>query len=107
MPELLELLIFLPNKASNVRDLPLGKYIGRFIDDSIGNEIMLNPGKSVKNIGQRVCGYGFCEILNIAISFMIDKNASKYENKCFPDGHIKIPHLWPGQNPPPQATDRD
>ena len=19
-----------------------------------------------------------------------------------PDGHLKIPHLWPGQNPPPQ-----
>ena len=21
-----------------------------------------------------------------------------------PDGHFKIPHLWPGQNPPPRAT---
>jgi hypothetical protein len=21
---------------------------------------------------------------------------------CFPDGHLKIPHLWPGQNPPPR-----
>ena len=20
-----------------------------------------------------------------------------------PDGHLKIPHLWPGQNPPPQG----
>jgi ATP-dependent DNA helicase RecG len=20
-----------------------------------------------------------------------------------PDGHLKIPHLWPGQNPPPQC----
>jgi mRNA interferase YafQ len=20
----------------------------------------------------------------------------------FPDGHLKIPHLWPGQNPPPR-----
>ena len=21
----------------------------------------------------------------------------------FPDGHLKIPHVWPGQNPPPQC----
>jgi hypothetical protein len=21
----------------------------------------------------------------------------------FPDGHFKIPHLWPGQNPPPEV----
>jgi len=20
-----------------------------------------------------------------------------------PDGHLKIPHLWPGQNPPPKV----
>jgi hypothetical protein len=20
-----------------------------------------------------------------------------------PDGHLKIPHLWPGQNPPPEV----
>jgi len=23
------------------------------------------------------------------------------ENTITPDGHFKIPHLWPGQNPPP------
>jgi len=22
----------------------------------------------------------------------------------FPDGHLKIPHLWPGQNPPPSDS---
>ena len=21
-----------------------------------------------------------------------------------PDGHLKIPHLWPGQNPPPEVS---
>ncbi len=21
-----------------------------------------------------------------------------------PDGHLKIPHLWPGQNPPPSDS---
>ena len=23
--------------------------------------------------------------------------------KVGPDGHLKIPHLWPGQNPPPEC----
>ena len=26
------------------------------------------------------------------------------DNGDGPDGHFKIPHLWPGQNPPPRAT---
>ena len=31
----------------------------------------------------------------------------KYKNEFFlllPDGHFKIPHLWPGQNPPPEVS---
>jgi len=35
------------------------------------------------------------------------KNARRAKNDefytQFPDGHLKIPHLWPGQNPPPQG----
>ena len=27
--------------------------------------------------------------------------SSAYQDN--PDGHLKIPHLWPGQNPPPQG----
>jgi hypothetical protein len=29
------------------------------------------------------------------------KDTSVIFSMC-PDGHLKIPHLWPGQNPPPQ-----
>ena len=25
------------------------------------------------------------------------------KGRAIPDGHLKIPHLWPGQNPPPQG----
>jgi hypothetical protein len=28
-----------------------------------------------------------------------NKNVSLFAS---PDGHLKIPHLWPGQNPPPR-----
>ena len=24
--------------------------------------------------------------------------------RLYPDGHFKIPHLWPGQNPPPEVS---
>ena len=33
-----------------------------------------------------------------------DKFFKKHANRLrAPDGHLKIPHLWPGQNPPPEA----
>ena len=27
--------------------------------------------------------------------------AAKRRLLCFPGGHLKVPHLWPGQIPPP------
>ena len=34
---------------------------------------------------------------------VIKVGSSKGEITPYPDGHLKIPHLWPGQNPPPQG----
>jgi hypothetical protein len=31
------------------------------------------------------------------------KQGNPNRKPVFPDGHLKIPHLWPGQNPPPQG----
>ena len=31
------------------------------------------------------------------------KKAEFYDISLNPDGHFKIPHLWPGQNPPPEV----
>ncbi|MFA7178106.1 MAG: hypothetical protein WC114_12720, partial [Smithellaceae bacterium] len=41
----------------------------------------------------------FCAILVIEKGG-ISNNIDFYE-RTTPDGHLKIPHPWPGQNPPP------
>ena len=29
---------------------------------------------------------------------------ASHPQELIPDGHLKLPHLWPGQTPPPPAT---
>ena len=42
--------------------------------------------------------------------YLLEEDIEKLITSCSttsavgPDGHLKIPHLWPGQNPPPWAT---
>jgi len=40
--------------------------------------------------------------ITIALNMMdvAKKRGIEIDIKKFPDGHFKIPHLWPGQNPP-------
>ena len=42
---------------------------------------------------------GLC--LNVLIIFSLMVFVSCSDDNADPDGHFKIPHLWPPQNPPP------
>jgi hypothetical protein len=49
---------------------------------------------------------GFCPPIEAAQKASI-KAANRRPDQPFlvnPDGHLKIPHLWPGQNPPPEVS---
>ena len=45
------------------------------------------------------------EIMKIALQQEIVRTEeARYDHRLHgPDGHLKIPHPWPGQNPPPQG----
>ena len=48
----------------------------------------------------RTCSYLLGLVL-IAIETTI--HFVTFIENMIPDGHFKIPHLWPGQNPPPEV----
>jgi len=43
------------------------------------------------------------DILRENYAYIDPEDTEIFQQFIGPDGHLKIPHLWPGQNPPPQS----
>ena len=43
----------------------------------------------------------FLQVMDSGNFVLIDDTLNEPLYRIVPDGHLKIPHPWPGQNPPP------